>query len=69
MAAIGFEIGRYQDRPDWPKMWPSPLVGTGLILAIRTAKWPVRKDQHLSDRELDEDIELMSSCETIFSEA
>jgi hypothetical protein len=75
---MGLDIGGFHERPDWPKMGPSLLIATCLILAIRTAKWPVRKDERLSSRELDEEIEfaaatakrvlvhLMTACETIF---
>ncbi|HTW78849.1 MAG TPA: hypothetical protein VME23_04795 [Terracidiphilus sp.] len=75
---MGLDIGGHQERPDWPKMGPSLLIATCLIVAIRTAKWPVKKDQHLSNRELEEEIEfaaatarrvmvhLMAACETIF---
>ncbi len=30
--------GGYHDRPDWPKMGPSLLIATALIVAIRTAR-------------------------------
>jgi hypothetical protein len=26
-------------RPDWPKLGPSIIIATALIVAIRTAKW------------------------------
>jgi hypothetical protein len=38
----GLDIGGYEQRPDWPKMGPSLLIATCLILAVRTAKWPPR---------------------------
>ncbi len=48
----------YEDHPDWPKMGPSLLIATCLILAIRTAKWTVRSaDSTASDVELDREIE------------
>jgi hypothetical protein len=37
---MGLEVGGYDSEPDWPKMGPSMLIATCLILAIRTAKWP-----------------------------
>jgi hypothetical protein len=37
---MALDIGGFEQRPDWPKMGPSLLIGTCLILAIRTAKWP-----------------------------
>ena len=38
--AVGLEVGGYTERPDWPKLGPSLLIATCLILAIRTAKRP-----------------------------
>ena len=76
---MGLDIGGYQERPDWSKMGPSLLIAiTCLIVAIRTPKWPVRKDELLSSRDLDEEIDfaaltarrvmvhLMAASETIF---
>ena len=36
---------------DWPKMGPSILIATALIVAIRTAKWAAKSasDPHCSD--------------------
>jgi hypothetical protein len=44
-------------KPDWPKLGPSLLIATCLIVAIRTAKWPARRDDRTSDREIDIEIE------------
>ena len=38
----GMDIGGYEQCPDWPKMGPSLLIGSFLILAVRTVKWPPR---------------------------
>jgi hypothetical protein len=55
---MGLNTGGYHDQPDWPKMGPSLLIATCLILAIRTAKWPPRSaDSTASDVELDREIE------------
>ncbi len=75
----GLDIGGYEQRPDWPKIGPSLLIGACLILAVRTAKWPPRsRGGTASDRELDVEIEnavhlagrvlstLVSRHETIF---
>ena len=75
----GLDIGGYEQRPDWPKLGPSLLIGACLILAVRTAKWPPRsRGGTTSDRELDVEIEnavllagrvlstLVSRHETIF---
>ena len=29
----------YEKRTDWPKLGPSLLIATALIVAVRTAKW------------------------------
>ncbi len=75
---MGLEVGGYHDRPDWPKMGPSLLIATCLIVAIRTAEWPARSDDKLSDQEMNEEIafaayiagrvlsKLMTKNETIF---
>jgi hypothetical protein len=75
---MGLEVGGYHDRPDWPKMGPSLLIATCLIVAIRTAKWPTQSDEKLCDQDMNEEIEfaayiagrvlskLMTKNETIF---
>ena len=75
---MGLEVGGHTDIPDWPKLGPSLLIATCLILAIRTAKWPPRAKQMLSDSELDREVDfaeylarkvlshLMSRNEAIF---
>jgi hypothetical protein len=75
----GFDIGGYEQRPDWPKMGPSLLIAASPVLAIRTAKWLPRSNGGTnSDRGLDVEIEnavhlvgrvlstLVSHHETIF---
>ena len=54
---MGLEVGGYSDRPDWPKLGPSLLISSCLILAIRTAKWAARHDEKLSNRDLDKEID------------
>jgi hypothetical protein len=54
---MGLEVGGYHDRRDWPKMGPSVLIATCLILAIRTAKWPPHFDSSLSEVDLDREID------------
>jgi hypothetical protein len=54
---MGMNIGGYEDRPDWPKMGPSLLIATCLILAIRTARWPTRSNSTASDCDLDQEID------------
>ena len=50
------EIGGYKDVPDWPKMGPSLLIATCLIVAIRTAKWSASIDARNANSELDREI-------------
>jgi hypothetical protein len=54
---MGLDVGGYTTKPDWPKRGPSLLIATCLIVAIRTAKWPARRDDRTSDREIDIEIE------------
>lgn len=39
------EIGGCIVTTDWPKLGPSLMIATALVLAIRTAKWPVTFSQ------------------------
>lgn len=76
--AVGLEVGGYSERPDWPKLGPSLLITTCLILAIRTAKRPPLSDKTTADPELDREIDyaihmarhalsaLLSKSESIF---
>jgi hypothetical protein len=50
------EIGGYKEVPDWPKMGPSLLIATCLIVAIRTARWSATIDARNSNCELDREI-------------
>ncbi|HWC18067.1 MAG TPA: hypothetical protein VG498_13690 [Terriglobales bacterium] len=50
------EIGGYKDVPDWPKIGPSLLIATALIVAIRTAKWSAAIEVRNSNSELDKEI-------------
>jgi hypothetical protein len=36
---MGIEVGGYHERTDWPKMGPSLLISTALIVAIRASRW------------------------------
>ena len=55
MRIVGHNKG-----PDWPKLGPSILIATALIVAIRTAKWAAKKsgDAHLSDVDTELDAEV-----------
>ena len=50
-----------KDVPDWPKMGPSLLIATCLIVAIRTAKWSSAIDARNSNSELDKEIDFAAS--------
>jgi hypothetical protein len=55
---MGLDIGGYEQKPDWPKMGPSMLIASCLIVAIRTAKWPARSSGGTTaDRDLEVEIE------------
>jgi hypothetical protein len=55
MRVVGHTKG-----PDWPKLGPSILIATALIVAIRTAKWAAKKagDAKLSDVDVELDAEV-----------
>jgi hypothetical protein len=57
---MALEVSGYDDVQDWHKMGPSLLIATCLILAIRTAKWPSRFNEHTSDMELQREIDYAS---------
>jgi hypothetical protein len=47
-------------RPDWPKLGPSIIIATALIVAIRTAKWVAKSsaDAQFSDIDVELDKEV-----------
>jgi hypothetical protein len=47
-------------RPDWPKLGPSIIIATALIVAIRTAKWAAKSsaDAEFSDVDVELDKEV-----------
>jgi hypothetical protein len=47
-------------RPDWPKLGPSIIIATALIVAIRTAKWAAKAsgDAQFSDVDVELDREV-----------
>jgi hypothetical protein len=51
---MGLDVGGYTAKP---KLGPSLLIATALIVAIRTARWPARQEDTTSDPELDVEIE------------
>lgn len=38
-------------RPDWPKLGPSIIIATALIVAIRTAKWVAKSSADAENQE------------------
>ena len=54
---MGVKIGGFEDPTDWPKMGPSLLIATCLILAIRTARWAARSDPTASNMDLEKEID------------
>jgi hypothetical protein len=58
---MGMEVGGYHVRADWPKMGPSLLIATSLIVAIRTAKWPVQLNTTRAGIELNQEIDFAAT--------
>jgi hypothetical protein len=56
-AKMSLDVGGYENRPDWPKLGPSFLIATCLIVAIRTAKWAAMSDARISGSALDQEID------------
>jgi hypothetical protein len=50
------KVAGYEQRPDFSRMGPTLLIASALILAIRTARWPVL-DENLVSSELDQEID------------
>jgi len=57
LAGMGLDVGGYHEHADWPKMGPSLVIASCLILAIRTAKWPPRFDTGSAEHDLNTEIE------------
>jgi hypothetical protein len=54
---VGIEVGGHHERPHLPKLGPSLLIASALILAIRTARWTATHDAHLSNKDLETEID------------
>jgi hypothetical protein len=50
------KVAGYEQRPDLSRMGPTLLIASALILAIRTARWPVLEENFVSS-ELDQEID------------
>jgi hypothetical protein len=53
-------VSEHERQPDWPKLGPSIIIATALVVAIRTAKWAAKShgDQRLSDTDVELDREI-----------
>ena len=53
-------VAGYERKTDWPKLGPSLLIATALIVAIRTANWAAKGagEAKLSDVDVDLDREV-----------
>jgi hypothetical protein len=54
---MGIEPGGHTEQPDWPRLGPSLVIATCLIVAIRTARRPPLTAEHCADPDLDQEIE------------
>jgi len=54
---VGIEVGGHHERTDLPKLGPSLLIASALILAIRTARWTATHDARLSNKDLEKEID------------
>ena len=55
---MALNVAEFEQKPDFPKMGPSLLIGACLILALRTAKWSIRKaGKTASDKDLESELE------------
>jgi hypothetical protein len=54
---VGIEVGGHHERIDLPKLGPSLLIASALILAIRTARWTATHDARLSNKDIEKEID------------
>ena len=53
------KVAGQEKRPDWPKLGPSIIIATALIVAIRTAKWSAKSSNaNVSDVDIEMDQEV-----------
>lgn len=51
-------MGGHHQRPDYPKLGPSLLIASCVILGLRTAKWALRNETSTaSDHDLEAEVE------------
>jgi len=58
---MGLDVGGYDKVTDFPKLGPSLLIATCMILAIRTARWPAIHGERLSNVDLQQEIDFAVS--------
>jgi hypothetical protein len=54
---MGIGSSGHRDETAWPKLGPSLLIASCLILAVRTAKWSQRSRGTTADMDLEAEIE------------
>jgi hypothetical protein len=54
---MGLDVGGFTRSPDWPKLGPSLVIATALIVAIRTARWPLDGADASNDFKVKDEIE------------
>jgi hypothetical protein len=54
---MGVAVSGHREDTNWPKLGPSLLIASCLILAVRTAKWSQRSRSTTADMELEAEIE------------
>ncbi|MGB0125189.1 MAG: hypothetical protein WA419_17310 [Silvibacterium sp.] len=47
----------YERSPDWPKLGPSMMIATAMVVAIRTAKWATLTPVSDVDPDLDKEVD------------
>ncbi len=58
MDKPGLKVGGYNTEPDYSKLGTALLIGACMILAVRTARWPVRSPgSTTSDMDLQAEVE------------
>ena len=59
------KVAGQERRPDWPKVGPSIIIATALIVAIRTAKWSAKSSNaNVSDVDIEMDQEVTFAART-----
>ena len=51
------QVGGVQKRVDWERLGPTLVIASSLVLAIRTARWPLDSTPTASQLEWDAEVE------------